>query len=84
MSLCLSTVYCEEWKTGYGSVFPVGHWNEPERDDFKPPRADPALEQRNPRGGRQRGGRAEEEKIQADGGDQGGEEVLFQVRLQAH
>lgn len=84
ISLHLSTVHCEEWKTGYGSIFPVGHRNEPECDDFEPPWAGTALEQRNPRGRRQWGGWAKEEKVQADGGDRGGEEVLFQVRLQAH
>lgn len=45
LSLCLPAVHCEEWQTGYGSVLPVGHWHEPECDDFQSPRADPALQQ---------------------------------------
>lgn len=68
VSLCLPTVHCEERQTGYGSIFTVGNWHEPERDDLKPPGADPTLQQRNPRGGRRRGARAKKEKVQADGG----------------
>lgn len=78
-----AAVHCEEWKTGYGPLFPVSHRAESERYDFQPPGASPALERCNPRGGGQRGGRAKAEKVQADGGAQRGE-VLFQMRLQAH
>lgn len=78
------TVYCEEWKTGHGSLLSFCHWHEPGCGHFQPPGPDPAPQQWNPRRGRHGGAAAEEEKVQADGGDGGREKVLFQMCLQTH
>lgn len=82
--LLLSAVYRKERQTGHGSLLPVRDRHESGGRHLKPPRPNAAPHQRDPRGGRPGGARAQQEAVQAGGGDGGGQKVLLQVRLQAH
>lgn len=80
---CLPAVYCKEWQAGYGSVFLVCHWHEPECDDLQPSWTGPATQQWNSWRGRQWRDRAKEETVQTSGRNQGGKKVLLQLCVQA-